>query len=241
MWGNAILARCDLQITHVDTLPPGRMVAVVFSGIRIINVHAPSGTAKRTEQECFFSTELPVLFSEYTNSIMIGGYLNCILQPADSTGAFITSNALVEIVRGLHLTDMWDQDPHHPIFTHYSPTGASHIDRIYLSTADKERKTGIEIVPTAYTDHHAVVVRLSIPAPEKRRRKMDPFLPPTSLPSSLTSSCHLFLGLPLSLVSKFISNTFLGILFSSILCTCPNQRNLFNLIVSVIMGFLTIA
>jgi len=38
-----------------------------------------------------------------------------------------------------------------------------------------------------------------------------------------------FLGLPLSLVvSKFIYNTLLEILFSSILCTCPNQRNLFN-------------
>ena len=44
--------------------------------------------------------------------------------------------------------------------------------------------------------------------------------PPTSLPSSLTSSCYLFLGLPLSLVaSKFIHNTFSGILFSSILGT----------------------
>ena len=53
--------------------------------------------------------------------------------------------------------------------------------------------------------------------------------PPTSLPSSVTSSCHLFLGLPLSLiVSKFIYDTFLGILFSSILCTSPKQRNLFN-------------
>ena len=38
---------------------------------------------------------------------------------------------------------------------------------------------------------------------------------------------HLFLGLPLSLVvPKFIYNTLFGILFSSILCTCPNQRNL---------------
>jgi hypothetical protein len=63
--------------------------------------------------------------------------------------------------------------------------------------------------------------------------------PPTSLPSSLTSCCYLFLGLPLCLVvSKVIYNTFLGILFSSILCTCPNQRNLFNLNVSVIVGFL---
>jgi hypothetical protein len=29
----------------------------------------------------------------------------------------------------------------------------------------------------------------------------------------------------------------LGILFSSILCTCPNQRNLCNLTVSVMLGF----
>jgi hypothetical protein len=44
--------------------------------------------------------------------------------------------------------------------------------------------------------------------------------------SSLTSSCHLFLGLPVNLVvPKFIYNTLLGILFSSILCTCPSHRN----------------
>ena len=56
--------------------------------------------------------------------------------------------------------------------------------------------------------------------------------PPTILPSSLTLSCHLFLGLLLNLVvPKFMYNAFSGILFSSILCTCPNQYNLFNLIV----------
>jgi hypothetical protein len=33
----------------------------------------------------------------------------------------------------------------------------------------------------------------------------------------------------------------LRILFSSILCTCPNQRDLCNLIVFVMVGFLTIA
>ena len=68
--------------------------------------------------------------------------------------------------------------------------------------------------------------------------------PPTIIPSSLTSSWHLFLGLPFSLVvSKFIYNTFFGnsvffhslympqpthtILFPSILCTCPNQHTQF--------------
>ena len=62
--------------------------------------------------------------------------------------------------------------------------------------------------------------------------------PPTTLPSSLTSFCHLFLGLPLSLlVPKFIYNTLLVILFCSTLCTCQNQCYLFNLIVSIIVGF----
>jgi len=62
--------------------------------------------------------------------------------------------------------------------------------------------------------------------------------PPTIRPSSLTLSCHLFFGLPLSfVVPKFIYNTRLGILFSSILCTCPNQRNLFNFTVCIIVGY----
>ena len=66
--------------------------------------------------------------------------------------------------------------------------------------------------------------------------------PPTILLSFLPSSCHLFLGLPLNpVVPKFIYNTLLGILFSSILCTCPNHHNLFNLIVSIVVGFLTLA
>jgi hypothetical protein len=62
-------------------------------------------------------------------------------------------------------------------------------------------------------------------------------LPPTTPPFSLTLSCHLFLGLPLRIFySKFIYNTLLEIQFSSILCACPNQRNLYNLIVSVMVG-----
>ena len=71
------------------------------------------------------------------------------------------------------------------------------------------------------------------------------FLPPFSTNYSilfLTSSCQLLRGLPLNLVvPKFINNTLLGILFPSILCTCPNERNLFKLTVSIMVGFLTLA
>ena len=67
-------------------------------------------------------------------------------------------------------------------------------------------------------------------------------VPPTSLPSFITSFSHPFLGLPLNLVvSRFILNTLLVIMFPSTLCTCPNQHNLFSLIVSAIGSYVTIA
>jgi hypothetical protein len=80
-----------------------------------------------------------------------------------------------------------------------------------------------------------------------RSQELLPFLPviyffPATLLHQLffhPSSHHLFIswstiGL---VVSKFTYNTILGIPFSSILCTCPNQRNLSNLTVSVMVGF----
>jgi hypothetical protein len=87
------------------------------------------------------------------------------------------SRALEESIRGLALTDTWEQDPQRPVYTHYAPTGATRIDRIYLSKTDINRKTGIEIIPTAFTDHHAVVLRLTIPAhvaQNKRRLENGP-------------------------------------------------------------------
>ena len=73
------------------------------------------------------------------------------------------------------------------------------------------------------------------------------FLPPFStnyssilpyfiLPSISWSTSQSYLLLPNSYIIPFW-----GILFSSILCTCQNQCKLFNLIVSNIAGFLTLA
>jgi len=140
----------------------------------------PSSTAKRTQREHSFLTELPSLFSAYSHPILLGVDFNCTLHPLDSTGPIASSRTLEEIIRGLALTDTWSQDPQRPTFTHYSPTSATRIDRIYLSTADINRKTGTEIIPTAFTDHNAIVFRLNTPAHEimrtRGRWKMDPVL-----------------------------------------------------------------
>ena len=60
-------------------------------------------------------------------------------------------------------------------------------------------------------------------------------------PPSLHHAIYFLVYLSALLLPNSYTILFLGILFSSILCTCPNQHNLLKLIVSVIMGFSTIA
>jgi len=109
---------------------------------------------------------------------IIGGDLNCVLSPADITGSFHPSRALMEIVTRLALVDTWMQDPLRPTYTQHHPTGATRIDRLYVSPDLVQRKSGIEIIPAPVTDHHAVVFRVTLPVPTMRRGlrrwKMDP-------------------------------------------------------------------
>jgi len=139
MRGTAIMARKDLHLTKIERIPSRRAIAAEFKGVRPINIYA-SGTAKRAQREHFFLTELPALFSAHSHPILLGGDFNCTLQTIDSTGPIVSSRALVEIIRGLALTDTWTQDPQRPAYSHYSPSGATRIDRIYLSTANINRK-----------------------------------------------------------------------------------------------------
>jgi len=97
--------------------------------------------------------------------------------PVDTTGPFLTSRALMEIVRGLAPADTWTQDPlRHTLLAQWC-----HQDRpICTSHTLLESKTGTEIIPAAFTDHHAVVLRLRISDSDVRRGpnrwKMNPLL-----------------------------------------------------------------
>ena len=178
MRGTAIVARRNIPITNLERLPSGRAMAVESNGLRIINLYAPSGTAKRMERERFYNSELPVLLNVQSTQTLISGDFNCILSPSDSTGNFSHSNALANLIRGFSLTDAWKQDPLRPAYTHHSTQGASRIDRFYLSPAAKGRKVGIGTIPVAFTDHHAVIIRMEMQTSERRRRngrwRMDP-------------------------------------------------------------------
>ena len=46
--GTVILARNDIPLTNVTSLPTGRAIAADYNGLRLVNVYARAGTARRT-------------------------------------------------------------------------------------------------------------------------------------------------------------------------------------------------
>jgi len=70
--GTAILTRSTLHLTKINTLPSGRAIAADYTGLRLINVYAPSGTARRADREQFYTTKLPYLFHDGPTDLLVG-------------------------------------------------------------------------------------------------------------------------------------------------------------------------
>jgi exonuclease III len=73
MRGAAIVAREAIPITIVLNLPSGRAMAAEYRGIRFINLYASSGSARRTERENFYNTQLPAFIYTAPSHMIIGG------------------------------------------------------------------------------------------------------------------------------------------------------------------------
>jgi exonuclease III len=58
MRGTAIMTKRQHQLTNIITIPSGRAIAAKLQGIHLINIYAPSGTARRAEREDFYIMEL---------------------------------------------------------------------------------------------------------------------------------------------------------------------------------------
>jgi exonuclease III len=81
MRGTAILARHDFPLINVTSLPTGRATAANYNGLRLVNVYAPEGTARRTDRERFFNSELPALFHAASQSVLLGGDFTVFYTP----------------------------------------------------------------------------------------------------------------------------------------------------------------
>ena len=157
-----MVTRNKVTITDITRLPSGRGIAVEYRGIWLVNVYIPSGTAKRQEREPFYNSELTYLLRASPSNMIVGDFISELNQ-TDSTGHFNYSKALNRLDRGFQLQNMWRADPSRNVFTHYSPMGASRIDRIYTAKELSDKKIGVE--PSSSFHRPSVVMRLSVDVP----------------------------------------------------------------------------
>jgi len=158
----AILAKEELVLSDIRRIPSGRGIAATYNGIRIINVYAPSGAEKRNARESFYDTEITSLLLSTDTEMIIAGDFNCVLSSADTTGRGNYSRALDTLTKGLGLKDAWESPHTRPTYTHYTSTGASRLDGIYVTENLRKNKKGVETVAAAFTDHLAVILRITL-------------------------------------------------------------------------------
>ena len=169
--GTAIIVKDPLTMTDISTLPSGRGIAALCTGLSIINVYAPSGAEKRQEREHFFNVELAYLLRELKTPMLIGGDFNCVLAPDDCTGRHNFSRALDNLIKGLGLKDVWQRRQHSQIYTYYTYQGAARLDRIYVTDDLYQKKTAATTIFAPFTDHLAAAVRVTLNSPLVRRGK----------------------------------------------------------------------
>ena len=66
---------------------------------------------------------------------------------------------------------MWTEPITRHVYTLYSITGATRIDRFYVTPNLYEKKVAAETVVAAFTDHHSVILNLDVDASHLRRGK----------------------------------------------------------------------
>ena len=136
-----------------------------------VNVYAPSGAENRKEREDFFNIDVPHLIPPNDTEMILAGDFNCVLAHEDCTGQRNYSRTLKRMVCGVGLIDVGAATPTRIIYTHFTSTGASRIDRIYVTRNLRTKQCGVETLAAAFTDHFAVSLRLSHDASSTPRDK----------------------------------------------------------------------
>ena len=160
--GTAIFTKANIKLEKLRYLPSRRGISGKLHNLHIINLYAPSGTGKNKEREDFFMTAVPHLLQQVRADYTIGGDFNCVLRDDDCTGQPTKSSALEKLIRGCHLIDAWNSVKNPSGYTHYTNSGVSRIDRLYMSTTTQDKKILVDttVVVAAFSDHNAVKLRL---------------------------------------------------------------------------------
>ncbi|KAM9330707.1 annexin A1 [Gastrophryne carolinensis] len=167
----------DLRTVAVEKDKEGRYIFLKGklpngSVITVANVYAPN-----KDQQQFCRVVLGKLGSFQEGMLIMGGDLNCALNPLVDTSdakTAISFRALKQIKKALQelaLVDTWRMmHPTGKDFTYYSPVHVKYtrIDFLFLSQRDLERVISAQIGNISFSDHAPVVLSMALPGGEKR-------------------------------------------------------------------------
>jgi endonuclease/exonuclease/phosphatase family metal-dependent hydrolase len=140
-------------------------MSIEIGNVWYVNVYAPSGADRRQEREAFFNADMLMLLPTAPVEMVLAGDFNCVVNTAETAGATPCSRTLGRIITELGMHDAWDVKSAGIVYTHYAPRSATRLDRIYVTGLLQARKSGIEVLAPAFTDHMAVVIRLATDVP----------------------------------------------------------------------------
>ena len=159
--GTAILLKERTFLRNIKRLPSGKGIAGLFKDTWIMDIYVPSGAEKIQERQTFFTHDLAYLLPASSRDMLIAGGFNCVTSPSDCTGTPNLSKTLSSTIAGLALHDVWESNPQHPPYTHYTKDGATRIDRMCITDPLRKCKQGAETIVAPFTDHFAVEVPLA--------------------------------------------------------------------------------
>jgi hypothetical protein len=138
------------------------LFSLVFDNINFINIYAHSGSNYRKHREELFTKDIvPHLSNRYPNVIV--GDFNCIIEEDDTNSS--TKNVCIglkKLISSLKLRDAERFKNTSVKFTFFRAGVMSRLDRMYCSFDVLSNVRTVEVMPTAFSDHHAVLMQYKV-------------------------------------------------------------------------------
>lgn len=165
--GTALLIKKHLIPTEILRHSSGRITSANINKVCFTSIYAPSGNTNKASRDDFFRIEIPTHMAGIKTPFVIAGDFNAVDHSEDRNRMAgtrrrpVIEKALIELVAGLELVDIWktkrEKDFGH---TYIQRTGSARLDRMYSSRSLCNKIQGIQITPTAITDHSALWIEL---------------------------------------------------------------------------------
>lgn len=158
-----VLLRNNIDYTDLVMNTNGRITSLCIDNINFINIYAHSGSGFKKERDQLFTVDSLIHFKEGKENVMLGDF-NCIVHATDSNSSVKNiSNGLKHLVSSMNFIDVEKKiKGGGTAFTFYRNGSMSRLDRIYSSQSFCDYVTAIETKPTAFSDHHCVVVKYKV-------------------------------------------------------------------------------